>query len=88
MDRHQEAISKALRVKELSGLLSEVFDGVERAYADSLFATDVTDQATREAIYHRMHALRDVRGMMQTLINRGAGAQTIVKRLSVVKSAS
>lgn len=91
MDKKQQQIVAARRVKELldgEGGLRDVFDKVEESYADALFCTDVTDRDTREALYHRTLALRDIRSMMLSLINRGAGAETIAKRLSAVKTAA
>lgn len=83
-------MATARRTKELldgDGGLRDILDRVEKSYAEALFDTEVTDTSTREALYHRTLALRDIRAMALSLINRGAGAETIVKRLSKVRAA-
>lgn len=88
MDKKKAQIAAARRTKELmegEGGLKDVLDRVERSYLDAIVGTDVTDTATREALYHRTMALRDIKSMMVALISRGAGAETIVRRLSDIR---
>ncbi len=90
LDKKQQQIATARRVKELldgDGGLRDVLDRVEASYIDALFDTDVTDQPTREALYHRTQALRDIRSMMLALIARGAGTETIIRRISDARKA-
>lgn len=62
--------------------LYAVFDAVERNYLASLVGTDIEDQPTRERIYHRVSALRDLKRVMQVAIADGKGAEAIIERLT------
>lgn len=89
MDNRDKAVAAANRAKELAlgeGGLFEIFDAVERLYSQRLFETEPTDSATREAIYHRVNAFRDIRDVLKSAIARGAGAETKIRRLSEIKT--
>lgn len=62
--------------------LFEVFAAVERNYLKSLADTELNDQDTRERIYHRVCALRDLRKTMEAVIADGASAAAILEALS------
>ena len=62
--------------------LFAVFAAVERNYLNSLMNTDIDDQSTRERIYHRVAALRDLRRAMEAVIADGKSAAAIVEKLT------
>lgn len=62
--------------------LYRVFDAVERNYLASLVGTDIDDQSTRERIYHRVVALRDIRRAMETVIADGKSSTAIIEKLT------
>lgn len=65
--------------------LFEVFAAVERNYLASLVGTDIDDTATRERIYHRVSALRDLKRVMQAAITDGASSVAIIEKLTRVQ---
>lgn len=62
--------------------LFEVFDFVEKDYLQTLVSTDVTETVSREAIYHRVAALRDLRRVIETLIIEGYSAEKMMAALT------
>ncbi len=58
------------RVNELleEGTLSEIFDLVDKDLRDEWVATPPQDPATRESIYHTLHALSLLRIKLETVV--------------------
>lgn len=67
---------------ELSDLLFEAFDAIERNYLETMLRSDPTEAALRDGIYHRVNALRDVRKTMELVIAEGQGAEAMIAKLS------
>lgn len=69
-------------MEELSALLFETFDAVERNYLETMLRSDPTEAALRDGIYHRVNALRDVRKTMELVITKNKKTKTIIAKLS------
>lgn len=87
-EQERQKAERGRRMKELcegpEGLFA-VIDAVSRDYMRSLMATDITDTATREAIYHRNKALTDIREVFRVGIVDGYAAEKIIATLAKVE---
>lgn len=84
-DKRLAAIERGRRMREWAhgdGGLFAVFDAVERDYVRSIRDSEPTEAALREAVYHRMAALRDIRRVMTAAVAHGAGEQKMIEKLS------
>ncbi|MEM8971749.1 MAG: hypothetical protein AAGD43_06800 [Pseudomonadota bacterium] len=81
-DVAQQKIARANAMKhwaEGSGGLFEVFDAIEQTYLTELVESVPEDSAAREAAYHRVRAVRDIRLACETVIQAGKDAHAIVQ---------
>lgn len=79
------AMARGQRMRELAegeGGLFEVFAAVKDTYVSELIETDPTDTAEREAIYHRIKALGDIKTTMELVIAEGNGAAQMIDKLT------
>lgn len=81
-DLMRQAADRGRRMGELSDLLFEAFDAIERNYLETMLRSDPTEAALRDGIYHRVNALRDVRKTMELVIAEGQGAEAMIAKLS------
>lgn len=81
-DLMRQTAERGRRMEELSALLFETFDAVERNYLETMLRSDPTEAALRDGIYHRVNALRDVRKTMELVIAEGQGAEAMIAKLS------
>lgn len=63
--------SLSIRIKELldEGTLSEILDQVTGEIKEELFQTAPPDSATRELLYHEIHAMQRLRLRLNSVIN-------------------
>lgn len=70
----EAVIAKANAMRQWAegdGGLFEAFDAVEADYFDLWSNSTVEDYSKRESLWHRLHALRDLRRRCQIIINEG-----------------
>ena len=81
-DRRRIATANAMREWAMGdeGLFA-VFDAVRADYLATIALTEPTEREFREAIYHRVKALADIRRTMEAVIADGAGKQKFIEAL-------
>lgn len=80
-DKIRAAAARGQRMRELGDDLFAVFEAVERTYLEQLVTSRVEDAETREQIYHRTNALRDLRRAMEVVIAEGRGAEAMIRQM-------
>jgi hypothetical protein len=84
-EKLRAAAARGRRFRELvdgdDGLFA-IFTAVERSYIETMLGTSIDDTATREQVYHRASALRDIKSAIEIVIAEGNGAAAVIKKLS------
>lgn len=84
-EKLRASIARAVRFREWAdgeeGLL-EILKAVERDYIETWAQTDIADHGTRERIFARVCAVRDIAKTIRAVIADGAGAAAMIEQLS------
>lgn len=83
MTRDDAKIERARQLREWAegpNGLFEIMLAVKRNYEREWTESDITDTTLREAIYHRLRALNDVRTAMEVVLADGRGAEAMQKK--------
>lgn len=79
-DSQRLAIERGRKFAELmdgADGLSAIFDAMERSYFNDLKNSEIDDPEFREAVYHRIKALDDLRTVIATIIANGRNSERV-----------